>query len=203
MSHYEALGVGKDADRESIKRAYRKKAHEHHPDKGGNAEKFHAIQKAYDVLSDDARRAWYDRNGTDGAANPEDEAVKNLAAVFLQAVEQADVEHQDVLSLVRDHIARAKTNVITQIETHKVRLRKYEAAKKRLKKKSRGPEVLGQMLDGQIAATKRAIDLAGENLKVFDRMLELVKDYSYLADAARSPYAPSTFSSYIGIRGFG
>ena len=67
MSLYDDLGVSKDADRETIKRAYRKKAQKLHPDRpGGNAEKFHAITKAYDVLYDDARRANYDATGKDG-----------------------------------------------------------------------------------------------------------------------------------------
>lgn len=200
MSHYEALGVGADADRESIKRAYRKKAHEHHPDKGGSAEKFHAIQRAYDVLSNEARRAWYDRNGSDGPADTQDEALKNLAAVFLQAVDQADVEHQDVLAIAREHIERAKGNVLAQVEQFKAKVRKLESAKKRLtKKSSSGPELLGQMLEGQISANKRAMDLAAENLKVFDRMLELLKDYRYRADEA--PYMPASFA--IRMQGFG
>ena len=61
---YETLGVGKDASRDEIKRAYRKLAHEHHPDKGkGEAEKFKEINQAYEVLADDTKRAQYDRFG--------------------------------------------------------------------------------------------------------------------------------------------
>lgn len=201
MSHYDELGVRSDADRESIKRAYRKKAHQHHPDKGGSAEKFHAVQRAYDVLSNEARRAWYDRNGTDGPADQQDEALKNLAAIFLQVVDQADVEHQDVLAIVREHIERARSNVISQVDQHKAKVRKLETAKKRLTKKSSGPELLGQMLDGQIAANKRAMELAGENIKVFARMLELLKDYSYNADAQQ--YARNKFEwTPLGVGGF-
>lgn len=199
MSHYETLGVRRDADRDTIKRAYRKKAHEAHPDKGGKAEAFHAIQKAYDVLSDDARRAWYDRNGTDGQANPEDEALKNLAAVFLQTVEQVDVDHSDVLALVRENIAQAKRNVSAQMEGLKAKVRKLESAKRRVKRKSAGPSLFAQMLDAQISANKRAVEMGGENLKVFDRMLELLKDYAYSADVMSG--MPAAFA--IRMQGFG
>lgn len=61
---YETLGVGKNASKDEIKRAYRRLAHEHHPDKGGGeAAKFKEINQAYEVLSDDVRRAQYDRYG--------------------------------------------------------------------------------------------------------------------------------------------
>ena len=61
---YEILGVGKTASKDEIKRAYRKLAHEHHPDKGsGEAEKFKELNQAYEVLSDETKRAQYDQFG--------------------------------------------------------------------------------------------------------------------------------------------
>jgi molecular chaperone DnaJ len=63
---YEVLGVSKDASQEDIKKAYRKMARQYHPDvnKAANAEeKFKEAKDAYDVLSDDQRKAQYDRFG--------------------------------------------------------------------------------------------------------------------------------------------
>lgn len=60
-SHYETLGVGKDASSDEIKKAFRRLASQHHPDKGGDTAKFQEIQAAYDVLSDPEKRAAYDR----------------------------------------------------------------------------------------------------------------------------------------------
>ncbi|RJP45600.1 molecular chaperone DnaJ [Candidatus Parcubacteria bacterium] len=63
--YYKILGVGKSASDEEIKKAYRKLAHQHHPDKsGGNEKKFKEINEAYQVLSDKTKRANYDRFGT-------------------------------------------------------------------------------------------------------------------------------------------
>ena len=64
--YYEVLGVDKSADAQTIKRAYRKMAKQYHPDvnKAPDAEeKFKEVQEAYDVLSDENKRAAYDRYG--------------------------------------------------------------------------------------------------------------------------------------------
>jgi molecular chaperone DnaJ len=61
--YYDILGVGKQANAEEIKTAFRKKAHEHHPDKGGNAEKFKELNEAYQVLGNAEKRQRYDQFG--------------------------------------------------------------------------------------------------------------------------------------------
>ena len=58
--HYATLGVSKTATPDEIKRAFRKLASQHHPDKGGDTAKFQSIQAAYDTLGDTAKRADYD-----------------------------------------------------------------------------------------------------------------------------------------------
>lgn len=63
QSLYDTLGVSRGANDAEIKKAYRKMAVEHHPDKGGDAEKFKEVQKAYEILSDDRKRMIYDQTG--------------------------------------------------------------------------------------------------------------------------------------------
>ena len=66
---YQTLGVGRDASKDEIKKAHRKLALKYHPDKNPDdnvaREKFKRAQEAYDVLSDDEKRAAYDRYGAD------------------------------------------------------------------------------------------------------------------------------------------
>lgn len=59
--YYKILGVSRDADAATIKKAYRKLAKQHHPDKGGTAEKMASLNEAFDVLNDDEKRAQFDQ----------------------------------------------------------------------------------------------------------------------------------------------
>jgi molecular chaperone DnaJ len=64
--YYEVLGVGKDASADEIKKAFRRAAIEHHPDRGGDEAKFKEINEAYEVLKDADKRKRYDQFGHAG-----------------------------------------------------------------------------------------------------------------------------------------
>ena len=59
-NYYDILGVNETATQEEIKKAYRKKAVEHHPDKGGDESIFKKVSEAYDTIGDENKRAQYD-----------------------------------------------------------------------------------------------------------------------------------------------
>ncbi len=79
--YYKTLGIDKNASQDDIKKAFRKLAHEHHPDKkGGDDKKFKEASEAYSVLGDEAKRKQYDQFGSNfsnmggsaGGFNPQD-----------------------------------------------------------------------------------------------------------------------------------
>lgn len=62
--YYKTLGVEKNASKEEIKKAFYKLAHKYHPDKkGGDEKRFKEVSEAYQILSDDTKRAQYDTHG--------------------------------------------------------------------------------------------------------------------------------------------
>ena len=70
MDYYAILGVPRTATPDEIKRAYRRLAAQHHPDRGGDTAKFQELQQAYDVLSDSSKRAQYDNPHPQGHSFP-------------------------------------------------------------------------------------------------------------------------------------
>jgi len=83
---YDVLGLTAASTPDDVKKAYRKLAREHHPDKGGDPEKFKKVQEAYEVLSDPEKRQNFDRFGTADAApqgpNPNDIFTQMFGGAF-------------------------------------------------------------------------------------------------------------------------
>jgi hypothetical protein len=70
-SPYEILGVAASASQDELRRAYRAKLRETHPDTGGAATRFHAVQRAWELIGTPEARAAYDRGGRAGADREE------------------------------------------------------------------------------------------------------------------------------------
>jgi DnaJ-class molecular chaperone len=70
MDHYKTLGVAKNATPDDIKKAYRRLAAIHHPDKGGDTAEFQKVQLAYETLSDPQKKQQYDNPNPYGQGMP-------------------------------------------------------------------------------------------------------------------------------------
>jgi len=60
MDYYSTLGINRNATADEIKKAYRSLAMKHHPDRGGDANKFKEIEEAYRTLSDPQKKQMFD-----------------------------------------------------------------------------------------------------------------------------------------------
>jgi molecular chaperone DnaJ len=67
--YYEILGVSKSASADEIKKAFRRLAVQHHPDRGGDEDKFKEVNEAYEVLKDEPKRKRYDQFGHAGVGS--------------------------------------------------------------------------------------------------------------------------------------
>jgi DnaJ family protein A protein 2 len=79
---YELLDLNFNASQEEVKKAYRKKALQCHPDKGGDEENFKKINCAYEILSDPKKRETYDKYGKNGLSNSGDIPQDILNNIF-------------------------------------------------------------------------------------------------------------------------
>lgn len=95
--YYEILGISRNATQDEIKKAFRRLAHQFHPDKGtGDDKKFKEINEAYQILGDEKKRAQYDRFGSgfggggQAGAGPEGWDFSNFAQGF-EGVDLGDI----------------------------------------------------------------------------------------------------------------
>lgn len=86
---YELLGIDRSADGATAKKAYRKLSISHHPDRGGDPYMFDQIRMAYEILSDDQQRTYYDVGGALLVKNMET-AFKEIESQVAQQLAQLD-----------------------------------------------------------------------------------------------------------------
>ena len=82
---YNELGLERSASKEDIKKAHRKLVLKHHPDKGGDPEKFKKIQAAYDILSDPEKKQQYDNFGLEGLSEGGDVQENDIFERFFSS----------------------------------------------------------------------------------------------------------------------
>jgi curved DNA-binding protein CbpA len=81
---YQTIGISKSASEAEVKKAYRRRAKELHPDRNINdpkaQERFSELNSAYEIIGDATKRQQFDRGEIDGKANPASRALKVSAA---------------------------------------------------------------------------------------------------------------------------
>lgn len=125
-THYDTLGIPRDATQEQIQDAYRRLSLEHHPDrKGGDAGKMAAINQAYEVLSDPEARKAYDGD---------DKVLNQVRQIFRSAV-GALAKGEKITNIVRDsqtQLDQATTHLQGILRDSKRQLERLGAARARV-----------------------------------------------------------------------
>ena len=117
MDLYGTLGIGRTADCEEIRAAFKKLAKNHHPDiAGGENETFNSIRKAYDLLMDPKKRGAYDEYGFvpgDDASAVVNAPIRRCRAFssLLSQVSPNDFERMDVIGQMKEAVTLAIANV--------------------------------------------------------------------------------------------
>jgi len=188
--HYAALGLGKDATPEDVKRAYRARAQRAHPDrKGGDPDAFRSIQKAYDVLGDAERRARYDKGEKDRVDDPVSaqrrEALQEIAKLLMTAINDTNVDlmSTNLIKLARQAIQARVDGVNAQIAELNAQIRRRETFLKRLRrKKSKDDDLVKTMVQHSIEKHRGVIGEAQNDIARCGVMRELLEDYDYATD---------------------
>lgn len=196
---YDRLGVAKDADRATIRKAFKKLASKHHPDKNNGSveskEMFQAIREAYDTLSDDERRKLYDETGEikSGVSNKKQQCLNTLYQVFSQMIQQHNYGAQNYPEMLRDFV----NSGVEQMKNARNKCQYQKNSMSKLKKRLSGTlfDMHKHAVESNLAEAERKYQGALEESLL---MLELIEDLKYypqedvgLIQFANGPFARS------------
>jgi curved DNA-binding protein CbpA len=177
VTHYDTLGVGKEATQEEIKAGYRRSAAKAHPDKGGSDEAMSQVNKAYQVLSNAQSREHYDATGQDEPAAV-DGASEMLIELFDQAISACD---GNVVKFVLGRLKDAADELQTKRNEYERQIAKLTKKVGRVKVKGDAPNYFEILLAKKIEDQK-------SRLSVIHRTADNVKQARKLMDSYESGY---------------
>lgn len=172
MTHYETLGVSPDATPDEIKQAFRRRASEAHPDKGGEPEGMAEINRAYEALSDPDRRAEYDSTGTNAGKSIDVEARDALITLFRTSLENDGDHVDDVAQMLNAHLQGLR-NHQSAVEAERKRLVKR---RKRISVRA-GENLFHALIDQRIEEIDAALARLPRGLEVNRRATEMLTNY--------------------------
>jgi len=194
MNPYDTLDVSTDASDEEIKRAYRSKAKESHPDKGGNADDFSELNLAHAILADPGRRAKYDKTGS---VNDTQQLAEGLVCnLFQQKIVRKDCIYKDIVKEIRAEInnsIKANEENTRTIQDKKEHLKNVE---KRLKRKQKAPPMLENFIKEVLGLLDVKADELKEDQIINTDALEILTAYEFKHDES----ALATTSTLTWIR---
>lgn len=174
---YETLGVHKTSDKQTIKRAYRRKVKKLHPDKGGEHDEFLALQHAFDVLGNDARRARYDNNGDDTIPK-ENEALGLFVSKFTEALEANP--QSNCVRIAQETLENMMQQFKAQIEQMHARLSALDVAVKSYKQCKQGEDnVIVSVIQQQQERLRTALIEAQKRLRVVTEAVDISYHYKF------------------------
>lgn len=181
MTLYDDLELPNDCTFEEIKLQYRHLASIHHPDKGGDEERFKRIKFAYEVLSDPARRKQYDENKTiTQHTDIRSEAIQQLATVFFSIIPTFDCQNGNLIEAMRNEANRTKNKAIGDQSMNEKYIGNLELIKKKLKKKNQSSEnIIMSFIDRQLDTRYKDRELFIHVQKLAEEMLIVLDDYEY------------------------
>lgn len=182
LNPYEELRVKRDATLPEIKKAYRRRVREVHPDRHPEdpfaTAKTQQVREAYEILISSARRDAYDRDGA--AAAPEDltsSARELLVTLFVAHVNQGRVV--GIVDAMRAELGARELQARGKVDNLAAANIRLRAVRERLRYSGSDPEgdVLGIAIDTMTDQTSRQIERTNQFTRIAARAQELLNDY--------------------------
>ena len=183
---YDELELLKNCTSEEIKQKYRILAQLHHPDKGGDVEKFKRMKLAYEVLSDPIKREHYDSTGDHYSdVNLDSEVMGRLSVMVSQFVQHINPEFDDLILKMRIEIRALQQMTTNAIIECNDLIAKFNIISKKIRLKKEGENLLKLVVDKKVLGLHNEVINHKRGLIVFARMLEVLEDYHFSSDEWR------------------
>jgi curved DNA-binding protein CbpA len=181
MNLYEELELPRTCTFDEIKQQYRHLANIHHPDKGGDTEKFKRIKFAYEVLSDPDRRKLYDEtNTTRETPNAGSEAISQLANVFFSVIANIDLHTGNLIETMRNEInGELLRNNLTVAQCNQQIVNLNVAKQKLIHKNPQEENLLLGFLETHLSIRNNDLKTFSHRKETLEHMVKLLEDYQY------------------------
>ncbi len=198
-SLYDTIGVNKGASQEEIKKAFREKAKETHPDtENGNTMAMVELNKAYKVLSDADKRKRYDETGQDSPEQSFEVRFKSLIKeVFILVIDDTkSIDNVDIIKSFNSQLNAILDGFKSQHKDHLFKKEKYEKVKLRLK--SKDDNSINEVIDTQIEMCNNNLGMLNTNIDFIRKSKEVLKKYYYDFDKIQTSNIVESFTINLG-----
>lgn len=185
MSLYEILGVNKGASRDEIRDAYRCKAKETHPDRGGDDKKFAVFAKAYEVLIDSNKRGRYDETGVVEDVNViNKKANAMVCSIFENILDEVGEEGAlkiEIVKKIGTVLTKTLAGIVAEITAGVSRKKALEEIAKRIKHKDKN-NLLSVSIRNRIDNQGNHLNILKERKEITKTAKDLFKGYVFKFD---------------------
>jgi len=173
---YATLGVDPKATMDEIQAAYRRKAQENHPDRGGNPELMKDINMAWKILSDPAMKERYD-SGKGVNLSPLEQRARAVILNYVQIVIRTTDVNQDMIHCIRQLMAEQYARMMNARENTKQDLIRLRKRLDRLK----GPagNFIADAMQSEIDKGEQMLKTIDEDEEMHLKAGEMLKEFSY------------------------
>lgn len=193
MNPYDILGVPKTASTDQIKSAYRKRARDTHPDRGGDGDKFAEVTRAYSILMDPDLRKRFDETGAVDEVNPltiRQRMIQIIAQMFNSALavegeRGTSLRHFPLIKAMRAQMGQNLAQAYDVAAKHKKSLDDRQFLLARISRTDDGENIFADIIRGQItqlaAIVKtadldiQAMEMACDELMAYENEVDLIQ----------------------------
>lgn len=198
---YEVLDVEESASEDEIKKAYRTKAKDTHPDKNnGREDDFIEVAKAYAVLADKSSRRRYDETGDTGEKSEQGNVTSGAIALIQELLQSLissageDVVYVDIVAEMRHALLGKKNALKNKNSAVSKKVAVFQKVLLHLNNKSK-TRVLENVINDNIKSIRSLIEQNKRATNVIDKALSILEDYDFVAEVKKQTVY---FKSRIG-----